>query len=68
MGRAELGVVGFLAPTVLVLEAVVDQQEQAGGGQPFTRPSRNTWVSASIQCRFSKTTRLHLPLPAGAGV
>src|SRR5215510_245085 len=26
-------------------------------GRLSTRPSRNTWVSASIQCRFSKTSR-----------
>jgi hypothetical protein len=31
--ESQLGVVGFLAPAVLVLRAVVDQQEHTGGGQ-----------------------------------
>ena len=55
-GRAEAAVVGLAAPGVLVLGPVVhEQQDAAPSGRLSTRLSRNAWVSASIQCRSSKT-------------
>ena len=43
------------APGVLVLGSVGDQQQQAGRPQASTRLSSRACVSASIQCRSSKT-------------
>ena len=51
----ELGVVGLCTPAVLVLRAVIDQQEDTGGGQAVEQTVQKCWVSASIQCRSSNT-------------
>ena len=62
--EAELAVVGLAAPAVLVLGPVVHEQQQRAVGRLSTRLSSSAWVSASIQCRSSKTSeqRLHLAL------
>ena len=51
----QLRVVGLAAPAVLILRSVIDQQRMRAVGRLSTRLSSKAWVSASIQCRSSKT-------------
>jgi hypothetical protein len=61
----ELGVVGFLALPVLILGAVVDQQEQAGGGQALNQAiqERLGLRIDPLEVLEDREERLHLALP-----
>ena len=61
----ELGVVGFIAPAMLVLGAVVDQQEQAGGGQALHQAieERLGLRVNPVQVLEDQQEGLHLALP-----
>ena len=58
----ELGVVGLAAPAVLVLRAVVDQQQQRAVGRLSTRLSSRACVSVvdPVQVLEDQQQRLHL--------
>ena len=60
----ELGVVGLAAPAVLVLGAVVDQQEQTGGGQALDQAveERLGLGVDPVQVLEDQEQRLHLAL------
>ena len=61
----ELGVVGLAAPAVLILGAVVDQQQQAGGGQALHQAveERLGLGVDPVQVLEDQQQGLHLALP-----
>ena len=60
----ELRVVGFISPAVLVLGAVVDEQEQAGGGQALDQAVEDRLGLGvdPVQVLEDQEQRLHLAL------
>jgi hypothetical protein len=63
--ESDLGVIGFLAPAVLIFGAVVDQQEQAGGGQALHQAiEERLGLSVDpVQVLEHQQQGLHLALP-----